>query len=102
MLWGALKLMNRPPILAVCLALASSFRNRPVDPHTAVMGEVGLTGEVRMVGRADLRVKEATALGFKRIVIPAGNAAGLKISHPGIVIKGVNNIEEAMEVAFCD
>ena len=86
----------------MCLALASSFRNVAIDPHTVVMGEVGLTGEVRMVGRTDLRVREAAALGFKRVVIPAGNLAGLKIGQVAIEVIGVNNVQEAMEAVFYD
>jgi DNA repair protein RadA/Sms len=99
---GGIKIDEPAADLAVCLALASSFRSRPVEPYTAVMGEVGLTGEVRMVGRADLRVREAAAMGFKRVVIPASSVAGLKIGRTDIIVKGVSNIEEAMEVAFHD
>lgn len=99
---GGIKVDEPAADLAVCLALASSFRNRAIDPHTVVMGEVGLTGEVRMVARADLRVREAAALGFKRLVIPAGNASGLKICQAGLEVIGVNNVEEAMEVVFND
>jgi DNA repair protein RadA/Sms len=98
---GGIKIVEPAADLAVCLALASSFRNVAIDPHTVVMGEVGLTGEVRMVARADVRVREAAALGFKRVVIPAGNKAGLK-TNPGITIVGVNNIEEAMGAVFYD
>jgi DNA repair protein RadA/Sms len=99
---GGIKVDDPAADLAVCLALASSFRNAAVNAHTAVMGEVGLTGEVRMVARADLRVREAAALGFKRIVIPAGNTAGLKFGQPGLEIIGVKDVGEAMEAVFYD
>jgi DNA repair protein RadA/Sms len=99
---GGIKVDEPAADLAVCLALASSFRNRAIDPHTVVRGEVGLTGEVRMVGRADLRVREAGALGFKRVVVPAGNVAGLKICQNDLEVVGVNNVEEAMTVVFYD
>jgi DNA repair protein RadA/Sms len=99
---GGIRIDEPAADLAVCLALASSFKNVPVDPHTVVMGEVGLTGEVRMVSRTDLRIREAAALGFKRIIIPAGNSAGLKIGQPGLEIIGVSNVGEAMEAVFYD
>jgi len=99
---GGIKIDEPAADLAVCLALASSFRNCAIDPYTVVMGEVGLTGEIRMVGRADLRVREAAALGFKRAVIPAGNAAGLRINPNGLEVIGVNHVEEAMAAVFYD
>jgi DNA repair protein RadA/Sms len=86
--------------LAVCLAIAASFRNLVIDPATAVMGEVGLTGEVRMISRVDLRVREAAALGFKRVVVPAGNLAGLKSRPAGLEIIGASNVVEAMEAVM--
>ena len=51
-------------------AVASSARGRPVDPHTLCFGEVGLAGEVRAVGGAELRLAEAKKLGFRRCVLP--------------------------------
>src|SRR5206468_1614516 len=64
--------------LGLVTAIASSFRNQPIDPHTAVFGEVGLTGEVRGASQAPVRAREAQALGFKKIVMPASNTACLE------------------------
>ena len=97
---GGIKITEPAADLAVILAVASSFRNVPLDAHTVVMGEVGLTGEVRMVSRVDIRIGEAAKLGFKRFVIPAGNLTGLKIRHSEIEILGVSNVIEAMEAVF--
>ncbi|HMM23148.1 MAG TPA: DNA repair protein RadA [Selenomonadales bacterium] len=97
---GGIRIDEPAADLAVCLALASSFRNLAVDPHTVATGEVGLTGEVRMVSRIDLRVREAAALGFRRIVIPAGNLSGLKSRQAGLEIIGVSNVVEAMEAVL--
>ena len=97
---GGIKITEPAADLAVILAVASSFRNVPLDAHTVVMGEVGLTGEVRMVSRVDIRIGEAPKLGFKRFVIPAGNLTGLKIRHSEIEILGVSNVIEAMEAVF--
>jgi len=55
---------------------------------------------VRMISRVDLRVREATALGFKRVVVPAGNMAGLKARPAGLEIIGASNVVEAMEAVM--
>jgi DNA repair protein RadA/Sms len=64
--------------LGVVAAIASSFKNVPIDPATAVFGEVGLTGEIRGTMQPVVRAREAQALGFKKIVIPASNTSGLE------------------------
>lgn len=97
---GGIKILEPAADLAVILAVASSFRNMPIDAHTVVMGEVGLTGEVRMVPRVDMRITEAATLGFKKFVIPAGNLQGLKIRQRGLDIVGVSSVVEAMEAVF--
>ncbi|EIW16064.1 MULTISPECIES: DNA repair protein RadA [Pelosinus] len=97
---GGIKVTEPAADLAVILAVASSFRSISLDAHTVVMGEVGLTGEVRMVSRVDVRISEAATMGFKRFVIPAGNLTGLKIRQQGLKIVGVSNVIEAMEAVF--
>lgn len=97
---GGIRTIEPAADLAVTLALASSFRNAPVDASTVVMGEVGLTGEIRMVSRIETRISEAATLGFKRFVIPAGNLNKLKIRHQGLEIIGVNTISQAMEAVL--
>ena len=57
--------------LAVCFAILSSFKNKAIDPKTAVFGEVGLLGEIRRVSGEERRVKEAKRLGFTTIYSPA-------------------------------
>jgi DNA repair protein RadA/Sms len=59
--------------LSVVAAVASSVRNRGLSESTAVFGEVGLSGEIRGIPQAALRVKEAAQMGFSRVVLPAGN-----------------------------
>jgi len=85
--------------LGIVIAIVSSFRNRPVDEHTAVFGEVGLAGEVRATSHALLRAREAYAMGFKRWIIPQGNMAGLDYDD-GIEIVGVRSAIEALEMLF--
>ena len=94
---GGIKIDEPAADLAVALAIASSFRNVVVHNQTVVMGEVGLTGEVRMVSRVDVRINEAANLGFRRFVIPAGNVQGLKIKQQGLEIIGVRDVLEALE-----
>jgi DNA repair protein RadA/Sms len=85
--------------LGVIASIASSFRNLPVDPHTAVFGEVGLTGEVRGAMQAQSRAREAQALGFKKIIMPASNTAGLE-RLLGLRVVGVRSVEEALDELF--
>ena len=68
---GGMKIDEPAVDLAVCFAILSSFKNKPVDPKTAVFGEVGLLGEIRRVAGEDRRVKEAKRLGFSTIYSPA-------------------------------
>lgn len=85
--------------LGIVVAIASSFRNIPIDAHAAMFGEVGLTGEVRATSQASVRVREAYAMGFKRCIIPHGNLTGLEYDD-GIEIIGVKNVSDALEAVF--
>lgn len=67
---GGLKLDEPAIDLAVALSIASSFRDKATAPADAVIGEVGLTGEIRRVSRIEQRVQEAAKLGFQRAIIP--------------------------------
>jgi DNA repair protein RadA/Sms len=96
---GGLEVDEPAADLGVVTAIASSFKNVAVDPHTAVFGEIGLTGEVRGAMQAAVRVKEAQALGFKKIVMPASNVAGLE-RLLGIRVVGVRSVDEALEELF--
>lgn len=97
---GGIKIVEPAADLAVALAVTSSFRNLPIKQDTVVMGEIGLTGEVRMVSRVENRISEAVTLGFKRFVIPAGNLANIKVRQQGLDIIGVSNVADAMEAVW--
>ncbi|MBI2852949.1 MAG: DNA repair protein RadA [Chloroflexi bacterium] len=71
---GGLRIEEPAADLGIAMAIASSFRDAVVDPHMAVVGEVGLGGELRAVPQLDRRVNEAARLGFKRCIIPKANA----------------------------
>jgi DNA repair protein RadA/Sms len=85
--------------LGVVAAVASAFKNKAIDPHTAVFGEVGLTGEVRGVMQAEARAREAQALGFKKIIMPASNTSGLE-RLLGVRVVGVRAVEKALQELF--
>jgi len=96
---GGLEVDEPAVDLGVVAAIASSFRNTPVDAHTAVFGEVGLTGEVRGTTQAVVRAREAQALGFKTIIMPSSNTSGLE-RMLGLRAVGVRSVEEALEALF--
>jgi DNA repair protein RadA/Sms len=82
--------------LAVVGAVASSLRNRPIPPGTAVFGEVGLAGEVRGTTQASLRLREAAQMGFTRVVVPEGNIARDE-APAGCEIVPVKHVGEALD-----
>jgi DNA repair protein RadA/Sms len=80
--------------LALAVASASSYGERPLAPDVVVLGEVGLTGEVRAIGGLDPRLREAAALGFTHAVVPRSSlVAGAR--HP-LTVTGVASLEEAI------
>ncbi len=89
--------VNEPSIdLGIIMAVASSFKNIAIPKDMVVIGEVGLTGEVRRINLIDKRLKEAEKLGFKTCVIPESNKKDLKEKYKLDII-GVGNINEAMK-----
>ncbi|MBG9734293.1 DNA repair protein RadA [Paenibacillus alvei] len=96
---GGIKLDEPAVDLAMAVAIASSFRDMSTQPFDVVFGEIGLTGEVRGVSRAEQRVKEAEKLGFKRIILPEKSLRGWK-PPANIEIVGVNTVAEALAVAL--
>ncbi len=85
--------------LAIITAIASSFRNKSVDPETMIFGEVGLTGEIRSVSHAQNRLIESSKMGFKKCVLPKGNLEGLEIPK-GVTVHGIETVEEAFSILF--
>lgn len=96
---GGLEIDEPAADLGVVASIASSFKNLPIDPQVAVFGEVGLTGEVRGAMQASARAREAQALGFKKIIMPASNTVGLE-RLLGLRVVGVRSVEEALEELF--
>ena len=92
---GGLQLTEPAADLALCAAVASSARNVVLNPRSAIMGEVGLAGEVRAVGQAQRRIAECARMGFDQIILPAGNLRGLK-ELSGVTLYGVKTVAEAL------
>lgn len=94
---GGIKIDEPAVDLGIVLALASSLRNQAIDPQLVVFGEVGLTGEVRAISQAEMRIREAAKMGFSRCLLPKSNTA--QVSNGGAVeLIGVDSIEKALEI----
>ena len=93
---GGLEVDEPAADLGLVTAIASSFKNVMIDPQTAVFGEVGLTGEVRGAMQAAVRAREAQALGFRKLVMPASNVNGLE-RLLGLRVVGVRSVDEALQ-----
>lgn len=96
---GGVKLDEPAIDLAIAVSIASSFRDQPTKPEDIIIGEVGLTGEIRRVSRIEQRVQEAAKLGFKRVICPKKNLEGWKAPE-SIQIVGVNTVQEALDIGL--
>ncbi|MBE7468507.1 MAG: DNA repair protein RadA [Anaerolineae bacterium] len=96
---GGLQIGEPASDLAVATAIASSFRNTPVAADIALVGEVGLSGELRAVGHLETRLKEAAKLGFKRCVLPASSQLK-QLKDPPLELLRARSLSEALEIAL--
>lgn len=94
---GGVQISEPAVDLAVILAAASAFRDKKLLPNLLVVGEVGLTGEVRAVSRLDQRLQEAAKLGFTCAIVPG--FSGIKVP-PSLEVHPVSNIAGALQIAF--
>jgi len=92
--------LNEPAVdVGIVSSLLSSFLNRPIDRHTVVCGEVGLTGEIRGVGRIDARVRESSKMGFARILLPR-SVPGENLSREGLDLVPIAHVRDLMDALF--
>lgn len=91
---GGVRLDEPAADLGILAAIASSLRDRPLDPHTLLFGEVGLVGELRAVAHPIPRLKEAARHGFRRALVPPGLD---RDAVPGIELVAVRTVGEALE-----
>jgi DNA repair protein RadA/Sms len=96
---GGVKI-NEPAVdMGIVTAIASSFLDQPVQNECVVLGEVGLTGEVRGISHVENRVTEIKKMGFKRCLIPRSNLKRMKPVN-GIDLLGIQSVAEATEILF--
>ena len=96
---GGLQLSEPGADLPVILAVASSYRDHPIDNDLIAIGEVGLTGEIRSVSHMNQRLAEAARLGFKRCIISRNASEKLEIPK-GLTVYRVRNLQEAIATAL--
>ena len=97
---GGLKISEPAADLAIATAIASSFKGAPVAADLAIVGEIGLSGELRTVSQLSKRLNEAAKLGFKRCLIPKPFRHREEIPSDGIEVIGVRSLQEALQVAL--
>lgn len=96
---GGIKVVEPSLDLGIICAIGSSFRNKSIPEDTIVMGEVGLTGEVRGITQCEQRVMEAKKMGFKKCLVPKVNMKQLKRVE-GIKVIGIKTVREALNTVF--
>lgn len=95
---GGIRLTEPAADLAVCMALVSGLRDIPINDKCIAFGEVGLSGEIRTVSRAEARVAEAARLGFSECILPKSSLKLITKTPGGITLIGVRNTKEALEI----
>ena len=96
---GGVKVIEPAVDMAIVSAIASSFLDKPISDGTVVIGEVGLTGEVRAIGQVDSRIAEAKKMGFKRCLVPKSNLKRIA-DIDGIKVSGISKVAEAVDTLF--
>jgi DNA repair protein RadA/Sms len=96
---GGLQVSEPAADLSIAAAIASSIKDVPVKADTVLIGEVGLSGELRWVGQMNARLREAAKLGFKTAIIPRRVRQG-EVLPPGIEIKEARSLREALSLAL--
>ena len=96
---GRVKVDEPAVDMGIVSAVASSFLDRPIQEGSVVLGEVGLTGEVRAIGQVETRVTEMKKMGFNRCLLPESNLKRMTDAK-GIELIGIKTIEDAVESIF--
>ncbi len=94
---GGMTLDEPAADLALCVSIASSHKNRLIGGGWAVMGEVGLAGEIRPIAQAERRISECARMGFTDLILPHGSLRGIK-SPDGVRLHGVTTLSEALDL----
>jgi DNA repair protein RadA/Sms len=96
---GGLRIGEPAADLAVACAIASSFRDKPTTNDLVMVGEIGLSGELRTVSQIESRLKEAAKLGFNRCLVPKSRSLA-KLNVPGLEILTAGTLAQAIEIAL--
>jgi DNA repair protein RadA/Sms len=96
---GGLKIPEPAVDLGIISTISSSLRELPIPADTFVFGEVGLSGEIRGVAQAEARLREAAKIGFRRAIIPVGNAEKIR-DYQGLELVGVRDVEECLKAVL--
>ena len=88
--------------IGVALAIASSWQDAPADAGLAVVGEVGLLGELRSVAGLERRLREAGRLGFRTAIVPRPGRGSRAIDVPGMEVVEVATLRDAIAVGLGD
>ncbi len=96
---GGLRISEPAADLAVAAAIASSLRDEPIKADTVLIGELGLSGELRWVGQMNTRLNEAAKLGFKTAIIPQRIRSGEPLPK-GIEVQEARSLRQALELAL--
>lgn len=94
---GGMKINEPSSDLGIMATIASSFKNIPISEDVVLMGEVGLTGELRGISHCEKRIIEAAKLGFRKCIIPRNNVKGIG-SINGISVVGVDSVSESLDI----
>lgn len=97
---GGLKVNEPACDLSVAAAIVSTLKNQPVPADMVILGEIGLTGNIRSIPRIEQRIMEAAKMGFTKFIVPKGNTKQLKSDWKDITIHAVTSVEEAMRIIF--
>ncbi len=97
---GGMKIEDPSIELALVCALLSSYEDKTLPSNICLVGEIGLSGEIRAVNRIDQRIAEAEKLGMDAIFIPKSNLKGLSISKFNIEIKAMSKVEDVYKILF--
>ncbi|HTY45989.1 MAG TPA: DNA repair protein RadA [Patescibacteria group bacterium] len=95
---GGIKVEDQAADLAVCAAITSAFREQAIMADAVVLGEVGLTGEIRSISQVALRINEAEKLGFKHCLLPKNNFKSLHNKNSSIELIPVSTLKEALDI----
>jgi len=97
---GGLRINEPAADLAIAATIASSMRDTPVKADAVLIGEIGLSGELRWVGQMSTRLNEAAKLGFKTAIIPRLVRGSEKLPYSDIVIAEARSLKDALNQAL--